>query len=108
MTITFNKAVVIAFITAFFLGWFSTPVFSTATATLLLIILALIVLVCSLWKRDDAIVVIVGVILGVAVCLLIPQLSSTGFGDNGLVRIFLSLWILYRIGDSNAQASQNR
>jgi hypothetical protein len=95
LVITFNKAFVITFITAFFLGWFSLPVFSAAPAALLLVILAIIVLVCRLLGRADAIVVVAGVILGILVCLLIPQLSSAGFGDNGLVRIFLSLWILY-------------
>jgi len=95
MTITFNKAFVITFITAFFLGWFSLPVFSMSPAPLLLVILAIVVLVCRLLGRADAIVVVAGIILGILVDLLITQLSSAAFGGDVLVRIFLSLWILY-------------
>ncbi len=97
MTITFNKAFVITFITAFFLAWFSAPIFGLAPVVLLLFALALIVLACRLHKRADAVVVVLGIVLGVIVHLLIPQLRSTAFGDNGLVRIFLSLWLLYTV-----------
>lgn len=98
MTITFNKALVIVFITAFFLGWFALPIIIGASpAALLLVILAAIVLLCRLLGRADAIVVVIGIVVGVIVDLLAPQLSSSAVAGELLVRAFLSLWLVYTV-----------
>lgn len=95
-----NRASIVKLITAFFITWFGIPVIIGAVpAVLLLVILAIVVLAFRVFDRtrDEIITIAIGLVLGVIVALLIPQLSSNAIAGELLIRAFLSLWFIYTI-----------
>lgn len=90
-----SKSNVITLLMGLLLGWFALPLVVGATgAMLFFVVVAIVILVLRLLDRANAIWVIIGLVVGILIGLLLPQLSSSAFGDEGLVRAFLCLWLV--------------
>ncbi len=90
-----SKTNLITLLMGLLLGWFALPIAKDASgAVLFFVVVAIVVLVLRLLDRANAIWVLIGLIIGVLVDLLLPQLSSSGLGTDLLVRSFLCLWLV--------------
>lgn len=94
----FTKANIIVFFTGLLLSWFALPLLvGAANAIALFLIVAFFILVFRLLDRNNAIWAIIGIIVGVVIPALFPNLSSSGIAGDELTRTFLVLFLVFTV-----------
>ena len=95
---TLSKTNLIVLLTALLLGWFGIPLIVGAPPEIVfLVIVALIIFVLRLLDRRNALWAIIGLVIGILIALLLPQISSSGIAGDQLVRSFLVLWLVFLV-----------
>lgn len=95
---TFNKPNLIVLLTGLLLSWFALPLLvGAANALLLFIIVAFVILVLRLLDRKNAIWAIAGIVIGILIPLLSPNLNSSVITGDELVRVFLVLVLVFTV-----------